>query len=329
MLVRLPAAALAVLSVGGACSPRPRAALVPVVDELLALWEEADLVCLGEEHGSRADAEVRLALIADPRFAATVEIVLLEAASPLHQELLDRFVLAGDELDRAALRPVWLDAGLGEFWESPIYEGLLRALRRVNLARPAGERVRVVAGAAPIDWRTIEEPEDLAPFLDRRALFARRAREQVLARDLRSLAVFGAAHCLKSGAGFPAALPPDLAARVRSVLPLHAPAAAGRQRLALGPHPRLVTVADTPLAAEPAAGMLTAPADRTLGDLADALLWFGPGPDEILAPRRDELPAAWRRELDRRARLWREAHGLPLAVPAQAPGLVQRLPLRP
>lgn len=299
---------------------RHRAApLVPVVDEVLALWEEADLVCLGEEHGSRADADLRLALIADPRFAETVDVVLLEAASPLHQDLLDRFVLGGEELDRATLRPVWLDAGLGEFWESPVYEDLLRALRRVNLARPAGERVRVVAGAAPIDWRTIEGPEDLMPFLDRRALFARRARQEVLARDLRSLAVFGAAHCRTSGAGFPAALPPALAARVRSVLPLHTPSVAGRQRLGLGPHPELVVVAGTPLAREPAAGMLTAPADRALGDLADALLWLGPEPDEILAPRPAELPAAWRRELDRRARLWREAQSLALEVPAQSP----------
>lgn len=249
-MCRLRVASLAFLLLAAAgCS-------APEVEEILAFWDEADLVCLGEEHGSRADAALRLALVAHPRFAATVDVVLVEFASPLHQELLDRFVVGGEELDRTALRPLWLDAGLGEFWESPVYEELLRAIREVNLGLPPAERVRVVAGAAPVDWSAVDSAEGLVPYLDRQRIFAARATEVVLAPGLQGLAVYGAAHCARDGAGFPAALPPALAARVRTVPPRPA------------------------------------------------------GPDAILAPPPDGLPPAWRRELDRRARLWHAAQAL-------------------
>lgn len=236
---------------------RPASApTVAEVEEILASWNGADLVCLGEEHGSEADAALRLALVAHPRFAATVDVVLVEFASPLHQELLDRFVMAGEALDRATLRPLWLDAGLGEFWESPVYEELLRAIREVNLDLPPGQRVRVVAGAAGVDWSAVDAADDLVPFLDRQRIFAAVATEAVLAPGLEGLAVYGAAHCAPDGAGFPAALPAALAARVRTVPPRPA------------------------------------------------------GADAILAPPPDALPPAWRRELDRRARLWHAAQAL-------------------
>lgn len=300
-----------------ACTPSSRTRLAPVVEDILASWRTADLVCLGEEHGSRAAADLRLALIADPRFAERVDVVLLEAASPLHQDLLDRFVVDGEELDRDALRPIWLDAGLGEFWESPVYEGLLRALQRMNLRLPPGRRLRVIAGAAPVDWSRVTSGAELAPYLDRRDFFARLATAAVLEPGRKGLAVYGAAHCEKSGMGFPGALPAALRRRVRSILPLAATpaAAAGIARLALGAEPRLLPVAGRPWATAPASDFGFPAGERTLEELVDGLAWQGEAADQILAPRPGELPPQWRRELDRRARLWRQARELTAASP--------------
>lgn len=305
----------ATLALAAGCARSPRSDLAPVVDGILHLWREADLICLGEEHGSRADADLRLALIADPRFAETVDVVLLEAASPLHQDLLDRFVVDGEELDREALRPIWLDSGLGEFWESPVYEGLLRALRRSNRERPAGERVRVVAGAVPVDWARVRTANDLAPYLDRRPLFAERARREVLDPGLEGLAIYGIGHCAKDSDGFASALAPALRRRMRSVLPLgvHPDSAAGLSRLEPGPASRFLPLAGRTWAREPARDFGFVAGGRTLGQIADALVWHGEAPDELLAPRPGELPVRWRTELDRRARLWQEAKALPPA----------------
>ncbi|MEZ5330613.1 MAG: ChaN family lipoprotein [Thermoanaerobaculia bacterium] len=310
---RLVPLLLTALVLSGGCARAPHSDLAAVVDGLFALWEEADLVCLGEEHGSRADADLRLALIADPRFAHTVDVVLLEAASPLHQDLLDRFVVEGEELDREALRPIWLDSGLGEFWESPVYEGLLRALRRLNRDLPAGERVRVVAGAVPVQWDRVQAAADLVPYLDRRPFFAERARRDVLDRGLSGLAVYGVGHCAKDAEGFPSALPAAARRRVRSVLPItvRPDSAAGLTRLAPGPAARLLTLRGSAWSGEPAMDFGFAAGTRTLDEIADALVWHGEAPDEILAPRPGELPVDWRAELDRRARLWQEAKALP------------------
>ncbi len=107
--------------------------LSTVAGDILSLWDEADLVCLGETHGSVLDQAMREALVAHPRFAATVDVIVIEFANPLHQALLDRLVLEGEPLSREQLRPIWLDAGLGEVWELPLYEAFLRAVARLSL----------------------------------------------------------------------------------------------------------------------------------------------------------------------------------------------------
>ncbi len=103
-----------------------------VVDHILAAWKSADVVCLGEDHGRYFDNELRLALVRHPAFPATVRAVVVEMANPVHQDLLDRFILDGAAMSRDELAPIWRDATNPEVWESPIYEELLRAIRDVN-----------------------------------------------------------------------------------------------------------------------------------------------------------------------------------------------------
>ena len=54
-------------------------------------------------------------------------------ANPVHQDLLDRFILDTASMSRDELAPIWRDATNPEVWESPLYEGLLRAIRDVNV----------------------------------------------------------------------------------------------------------------------------------------------------------------------------------------------------
>jgi hypothetical protein len=80
------AAALALVLAQGAA--RPDARLPPetagwdnVITTLLSVFDRADVLALGEAHGRKVDAELRLRLVRDPRFAARVRSIVVEISS--------------------------------------------------------------------------------------------------------------------------------------------------------------------------------------------------------------------------------------------------------
>src|SRR6185295_7680418 len=75
-----------------------RTRLQPIVTGILNAWDKADLVCLGEDHGSRNDSDLRIALVEHPDFIRRVRVVMIESANVAHQDILDRFVLEGEEM---------------------------------------------------------------------------------------------------------------------------------------------------------------------------------------------------------------------------------------
>ncbi len=313
--------ALATVALAGALvAARPATAddLAPAVEGLLRLWDDADLVCLGEHHGDLDDHALRTALVRHPSFPGTVRVVIVEFVNPLHQELLDRWVVRGEDLPAHRLRPLWRDAGASELWDLPIYEELLRAVRDVNRHLAVGERVRVVGGAAPIPWDQVEAPQDLVPWLDRERLILETVRREVLRPARKGLAIFGAGHCERSGMGFPSRLGIEEAARTRSVFGFFGAEGrqAAREALGVGPGPEWIPVRGTDLAGVAAGRMLFeghAVARTTLGELADALVFF---PPEVTAPRQEpsaSVGPGFENELQRRWELLRQAHALPLA----------------
>ncbi len=282
-------------------------ALSAVAGEILDLWNDADLVCLGETHGSVFDAALREALVAHPRFAATVQIVVVEFASPLHQGLLDRLVLDGETLSRDELRPAWRDAGLGEVWELPLYEEFFRAVARRNLDLPRSKRVRIFAAALPIDWSRVQAPADLTKWGDRTEHFEAVLRREVLAAGKKGFAIFGRGHCVKLPSSMLGRLAANEPERVRAVFGFEGArgVAAARERLKLATAPRLLPVTGTPLAAEPAGAMFfEGHAQVPLGNLLDAVVSYGSNQDTVLDPPDLSFTPELRRELDRRARLW-------------------------
>lgn len=180
-----------------------------VVDQILGAWKSADVVCLGEDHDRYFDNELRIALVRHPAFAKTVRAVVVEMANPIHQDLLDRFILDAVPMSRDELAPIWRDATNAEVWESPIYEALLRTIRDVNVRLPRDQRVRVIGGDSKVDWSAIKRPEDLIPLMNRGANIRDVIATQVLEPHLKALAIYGAGHCNKTGTGFPG----ELAAR--------------------------------------------------------------------------------------------------------------------
>ena len=80
--------------------------LQPIIKGILAAWDKFDVGCLGEDHGSRNDSDLRIALVEHPDFVRKVRVIMIESASVAHQDVLDRFVLDGEEMPREKLRVV-------------------------------------------------------------------------------------------------------------------------------------------------------------------------------------------------------------------------------
>src|SRR5262245_38889303 len=81
-----------------------------VFEGILAAWKTADVVCLGEDHGRQFDSDLRIGLIRHPAFSRTVRVIVIEFANPIHQDLLDSFILDGVAMAREELAPIWRDA---------------------------------------------------------------------------------------------------------------------------------------------------------------------------------------------------------------------------
>jgi hypothetical protein len=93
-----------------------------VVEQIVSAWKTADVVCLGEDHDRLYDNELRIAVVRHPDFPRLVRAIVVELANPVHQDLLDRFILDGAALSREDMAPIWRDASNPEVWESPLYE---------------------------------------------------------------------------------------------------------------------------------------------------------------------------------------------------------------
>src|ERR1700741_2928172 len=67
--------------------------LTPAIAAIIEAFQSHPMVALGEgPHGNEQGHAFRLALLRDPRFAATVNDIVVEFGSGRYQGLMDRFV---------------------------------------------------------------------------------------------------------------------------------------------------------------------------------------------------------------------------------------------
>ncbi len=250
-----------------------RARLQGIIKGIIAAWEGADVVCLGEDHGSRNDSDLRIALVENPDFARTVRVVIAECASVTRQDLLDRFILDGQKMSREELSPVWREANGAEVWESPIYEAFLRAVHRVNLSLPREGRIRVLGGDDPRERN--------------RGKFIRdEVSRQILDKHLKALAIYGSGHCECRGGGFPGELADRYPGRIWAAFNFY-DVEEGRKAFGLGNEPLLIPISGTAKARIPAGKIfyLGRPNDKaTLGDITDAVVYYGDIKDSKVRP---------------------------------------------
>ncbi len=179
-----------------------------IVQALIAVFDQTDIVALGESHEQQWESDLRIALVRHPDFAKKVRFIVVEFGSAAQQATLDRYI-RGEDVPGAQLERVWSTTQVGG-GGSPIYPAFFAAVRDVNSRVPADARVRVFGAETAEAGRT---RVDVAVAL---------LRQQVLQKHSKALAIFGYAHFWRTG-GIVTMLETDYPGRTFSVIPIGGP----------------------------------------------------------------------------------------------------------
>ena len=178
---------------------RPAVRLDPI-DAVFDAFKDHSLVALSEgEHNNEQSHAFRLALIRDPRFAATVNDIVVEWGTARYQDVLDRFI-RGESVADTELRRVWQDTTQPHHvWDVPIYEEFFRAVRGINGSLPRERQLRVLAGDPPMEWEKIQTRQQTID-VERDRFGADLIQREVLAKQRRALLVWGGTHFIRRSA---------------------------------------------------------------------------------------------------------------------------------
>jgi outer membrane protein OmpA-like peptidoglycan-associated protein len=167
----------------------------PAAEILVNAFDRVPLVAFSEpRHGASGTPAFLASLIRHPRFAGTVNDVVVEFGNARYQDVADRYV-AGEHIPRDRLTPIWENTTVVTgVWTAPMYEGFLNEVRLLNASLPRSRHVRVVLGDPPIDWSVVRGPadEDMNDWRD--AHFAWAIDQHVMKKGRRALIWIGGAH---------------------------------------------------------------------------------------------------------------------------------------
>jgi hypothetical protein len=157
-----------------------------IVQTLISVFDQADIVALGEDHGEKRDSDLRIALVRHPDFAKKVRFIVVEFGSSNEQPTLDRYI-RGENVTPDQLARVWksTEAGRMGVYDSSIYVDFFAACRDVNSKLPADAQIRVFAG---------DPGPGPAGTRSRDAAAASILKEQVLQKHGKALVIYGFAH---------------------------------------------------------------------------------------------------------------------------------------
>jgi hypothetical protein len=189
-------ALLGIASFAQSASSTPPAVRVDPITTIIEAFQSHHIVALGEgTHGGEQDLAFRQALIRDPRFALTVNDIVVETGNSRCQDLIDRFV-HGENVSDGELRQVWENTTVAHAGaDSPVYEAFYRTVRTVNGSLPKERQLRVLLGDPPIDWKHVQTYADIVKWGDERETFAADLiRREVVSKQRRALVVYGVMH---------------------------------------------------------------------------------------------------------------------------------------
>jgi hypothetical protein len=198
----LCALACALAWLPGAARATPEA--VPAIEGVLQAFHNQPLVALGDMHLMAEEGAFYIALVSDPRFAATVQDIVVEFGAGGHQAIIDRY-LNGESVPYDQLRLTWTDTVGAVPTENRIeFIHFFAAVRAVNMHLSAGGRIRVWLGQPPIEWSTIHSRAEERPLSVGRDRYpADLIEREIMAKGRKALLIWGQAHFADGGVFLP------------------------------------------------------------------------------------------------------------------------------
>jgi hypothetical protein len=178
---------LAAALVIAAQTPSP----LPAADGVIAALQDHRLVAITDPHGDANMQSFIRSLLADPRFATSVDDIVVEVGNARYQAMVDRYVTGGD-VDEQTLADAWLHTTVpNQIWADIEWFRRVRAINRTRGDRP----MRILLGDPPIDWSRVQTREEHLAFLAQRDNYpAALIRTEVIAKGRRALIIYGHLH---------------------------------------------------------------------------------------------------------------------------------------
>ena len=151
---RLAVFVVAAMSTAWALGQQKTTPALPIdpVTAIVDAFQSYSIVAVGDGgHGWEQAHAFRLALIRDPRFAATVNDIVVEFGNSRYQNVMDRFI-RDENVSFDLVREAWHNTTQPlTQWDRSIFEEFYRAVRAVNMSLPKERKMRVLLGDPPVD----------------------------------------------------------------------------------------------------------------------------------------------------------------------------------
>src|SRR5687768_346714 len=134
-------------------------------DSVAAAFDTHQFVFIGSTHGGKKSHDFLLCLLSRPGFQRRVTDVLVEWGNPVHQAMVDDYLLKLRPVPVDSLRPVWVDTDAPQLWgRLPLIPEFYEAVRSINARPDPARRMRVIGGSEPIDWSRVKTANDVAMY---------------------------------------------------------------------------------------------------------------------------------------------------------------------
>ncbi len=167
----------------------------PSNDWLLAALQEKPLVAVGDVHGSEHVVGYLLTALQDDEIAEKIDDIAVEWGNSQYQQLADRYLLKGETIDLAELRPIWRNTLYFMAWQYQVYEEFFVGLKKLNEQRE--HKIRLVLAEPEFDWQQLSSQQWQQLTFEREQAYAARIQQEILDKQRRGLLLFGAFHTLK------------------------------------------------------------------------------------------------------------------------------------
>lgn len=162
---------------------------------ILAAFDSAWVVALGENHGHLEFHDLVLRILDTPGAAEVIDDIAVEWGNALYQDVVDRYA-RGDEVSWDSVTMAWRNSIVSPntVWDAPVYERFFREVRRLNADLPPGSKYRILLADSPVDWAQVDSVPQLRPFFDRARSMADVIRRESLLKGRHCLFLAGGLH---------------------------------------------------------------------------------------------------------------------------------------